>query len=301
MPTYISKIKCLKTIFGLFILTLIWGPFSIPLSTAKAGEAFVFTAIPDEDESRLRQRFNKVASYLEKKLGVSVKYIPVKSYAAAVAAFRNDQVQLAWFGGLSGVRARILVSGSEAIAQGFEDQAFFNYFIAHSSTGLKRSDAFPENIAGKIFTFGSKGSTSGRLIPEFHIRKNLKKSPNDVFQKVGFSGNHSRTIQLVQSGAYQVGAVNSKVWDNEMKAGKIDSSKVSIIWKTPPYPNYQWSIRGDVDERWGAGFKSRVKEVLLNIKDPDLLASFPRTSFVPASNSDYQPILDVAKAIKLID
>ena len=301
MLSYMSKIKVLNTTLCLFMLTLVWFSVSIPLSTAKANDTFVFTAIPDEDESRLRQRFDKVASYLEKKLGVVVKYIPVKSYAAAVAAFRNDQVQLAWFGGLSGVRARILVSGSEAIAQGFEDQAFFNYFIAHSSTGLKRSDEFPKDIAGKIFTFGSKGSTSGRLIPEFHIRENLKKSPNDVFQKVGFSGNHSRTIQLVQSGAYQVGAVNSKVWDNEMKAGLIDPEKISIIWKTPPYPNYQWSIRGDVDERWGAGFKSRVKEVLLNIKDPDLLASFPRTSFVPASNSDYQPILDVAKAIKLID
>ena len=301
MHKNIAKINFFRTILSLSTLALFWAAISIPLSTAKASDAFVFTAIPDEDESRLRQRFNKVASYLEKKLGVSVKYIPVKSYAAAVAAFRNDQVQLAWFGGLSGVRARILVSGSEAIAQGFEDQAFFNYFIAHSSTGLKRSDEFPNDIAGKIFTFGSKGSTSGRLIPEFHIRENLKKSPNDVFQKVGFSGNHTRTIQLVQSGAYQVGAVNSKVWENEMKAGKIDLSKVSIIWKTPPYPNYQWSIRGDVDERWGAGFKTRVKEVLLGIKDPDLLASFPRTSFVPASNSDYQPILDVAKAIKLID
>jgi len=301
MLSNVFKINYLKTTLSLFILTLVWSSVSIPLSSAKAGDTFVFTAIPDEDESRLRQRFNKVANYLEKQLGITVKYIPVKSYAAAVAAFRNDQVQLAWFGGLSGVRARILVSGSEAIAQGFEDQAFFNYFIAHSSTGLKRSDEFPKDIAGKIFTFGSKGSTSGRLIPEFHIRENLKKSPNDVFQKVGFSGNHSRTIQLVQSGAYQVGAVNSKVWDNEMKAGLIDPEKISIIWKTPPYPNYQWSIRGDVDERWGAGFKSRVKEVLLNIKDPDLLASFPRTSFVPASNSDYQPILDVAKAIKLID
>ena len=285
----------------LLILLSVWVVISIPLSTVQASDAFVFTAIPDEDESRLRQRFNKIASYLENKLGVAVTYIPVKSYAAAVAAFRNDQVQLAWFGGLSGVRARILVPGSEAIAQGLEDQAFFNYFIAHSSTGFKRSTEFPKNIAGTIFTFGSKGSTSGRLIPEFHIRKHFKKAPNDVFQKVGFSGNHTRTIQLVQSGAYQVGAVNSKVWENEMKAGKIDSSKVSIIWKTPPYPNYQWSIRGDVDVRWGAGFKNRVKETLLNIKDPDLLASFPRTSFVPASNSDYQPILNVAKAIKLID
>ena len=135
MHLNVPKINSLRTIFSLLTLTLIWVAISIPLSTAKASDAFVFTAIPDEDESRLRQRFNKVASYLEKKLGVSVKYIPVKSYAAAVAAFRNDQVQLAWFGGLSGVRARILVSGSEAIAQGFEDQAFFNYFIAHSSTG----------------------------------------------------------------------------------------------------------------------------------------------------------------------
>ena len=36
-------------------------------------------------------------------------------------AIRNDQVQLAWFGGLSGVRARLLVPDSEAIAQGYED------------------------------------------------------------------------------------------------------------------------------------------------------------------------------------
>ncbi|MFT6190574.1 MAG: phosphonate transport system substrate-binding protein, partial [Oleispira sp.] len=58
---------------------------------------FVFTAIPDADESRLQQRFNKVAVYLSEKLNVPVQYIPVKSYAAAVTAFRNDQVQLAWF------------------------------------------------------------------------------------------------------------------------------------------------------------------------------------------------------------
>ncbi|NQW00493.1 MAG: putative selenate ABC transporter substrate-binding protein [Rhodospirillales bacterium] len=272
-----------------------------PVSSTQAQETFVFTAIPDEDESRLRERFDKVAGYLSQHLGVTVKYVPVKSYAAAVTAFRNDQVQLAWFGGLSGVRARALVDGSEAIAQGFEDQAFVTYFIAHASTGLKPSAAFPMDIAGKIFTFGSKGSTSGRLMPEFHIRENLGKSPDDAFARVGFSGNHSKTIQLVQSGAYQVGAVNFAVWDNELKAGKIDPDKVSIIWKTPPYPDYQWSIRGDVDARWGAGFKARVTEVLLNLKDDDLLASFPRKSFIPASNADYQPIVDVAKAIKLID
>ena len=83
---------------------------------AAVAETFVFTAIPDQDESKLIERFGKVAAYLAKELGVETKYIPVKSYAAAVTAFRNNQVQLAWFGGLSGVRARSLVEGSKAIA-----------------------------------------------------------------------------------------------------------------------------------------------------------------------------------------
>ena len=284
---------------GLAILIAI-ATFALRPAEARA-DTFVFTAIPDQDERRLRERFSKIAAYLEKQLGVKTKYIPVKSYAAAVTAFRNNQVQLAWFGGLSGVRARILVDGSEAIAQGFEDPYFETYFIAHSSTGLKKSEKFPKEISGMTFTFGSKGSTSGRLMPEHHIRLATGKPPKNVFSKVGFSGNHSKTIALVQSGAYQVGAVNYKVWKKELAAGKIDPSKVSVIWVTPPYPDYQWTIRGDVDDRFGAGFKGRVTRALLGMKNPELLKSFPRKSFIPASNSDYQPILDVARTIKLID
>ena len=223
------------------------------------------------------------------------------SYAAAVTAFRNNQVQLSWFGGLSGVRARALVPGSKAIAQGFEDQAFETYFIAHQSTGLKPANKLPADIKGKTFTFGSKGSTSGRLMPEYYIRKEFNAAPEEVFSKVGFSGNHSKTIALVQSGSYMVGAVNFQVWLDEIKEGKIDVKKVSVIWKTPTYPDYQWTIRGDADKIFGDGFTARVTKALLSMTDPALLASFPRKSFVPASNADYQPILDVAKQIKLID
>ena len=288
----VSKVLSLIALSVLF--------FSTTNSRAIA-DTFVFTAIPDQDEARLRERFDKISAYLSKELGVETKYVPVKSYAAAVTAFRNNQVQLAWFGGLSGVRARKLVPGSKAIAQGYEDKSFETYFIAHNSTGLKLSKNFPKGIKGKTFTFGSKGSTSGRLMPEFHVRQNFQAPPQNVFKKVGFSGNHSKTIALVQSGAYQVGAVNFKVWKNELAAGKIDLAKVQTIWRTPPYPDYQWTIRGDVEKRWKPGFKQKVREALLNMKDPNLLASFPRTSFIPAANSDYQPIHDVAKQIKLID
>src|SRR5262245_35706220 len=109
----------------------------LALAASAFAKPFVFTAIPDDDETRLRQRFDKVAVYLSKQTGLDVKYVPVKSYSASVTAFKNDQVQMAWFGGLSGVQARVAVPGSQAIAQGEEDKAFVSYFIANSSTGLK--------------------------------------------------------------------------------------------------------------------------------------------------------------------
>ena len=267
-------------------------------------DTFVFTAIPDQDETRLQQRFGKVADYLSKELGVEVKYIPVKSYAAAITAFRNNQVQLAWFGGLSGVQARRLVSGSEALAQGKEDQFFKTYLIAHHSANVDAAKSLADiadQLQGKTFTFGSKGSTSSRLMPEFYLREQFKAAPADVFSRVGFSGDHSRTIAQVQSGAWQLSAVNYSVWDTQLAEGKIDTDKVKVIWTTPTYPDYQWTVRGDVDQRFGNGFKDRIRKALLGMSDKELLASFPRESFVPASNQDYAPIKDTAKAIGLID
>lgn len=284
-------------ILGAALLAL---PFT-PQTSVQAADSFVFTAIPDQDETQLRKRFGKVATYLSKKLGVTVKYVPVKSYAAAVTAFRNNQVQLAWFGGLSGVRARQLVPGSKAIAQGKEDATFVTYFIAHTSTALKESKNLSKAVAGKTFTFGSKGSTSGRLMPEFHIREIFGKAPNKVFSRVGFSGNHSRTISLVESGAFLVGATNYSVWDRAVKDGKVDTKKVRIIWRTPSYPDYQWTVRGDVDKKYGKGFSAKIKSSLLSMNDPDLLKAFPRSSFIPATNADYSPIQNTAKSIGLID
>ncbi|MFC6791658.1 putative selenate ABC transporter substrate-binding protein [Methylobacterium komagatae] len=262
----------------------------------------VFTGIPDQDESRLVERFGKVAKYLEDKLGVPVRYVPVKSYPAAVTAFTNGQVQLAWFGGFTGVQARKAVPGSQAIAQGAEDAAFRFYLIANAATGLSRAAEFPKAIAGKTFTFGARASTSGRLMPEYRIREAFPgKTPEQVFSRVGFSGDHSRTIQLVQSGAFEVGAVDFSVWDLDTKAGKVDAKAVSVIWESPPFPDYQWTVRGDVDKTYGEGFTDKLRAALTGVTDPAILEPFGRSKFIPVTNAAYEPLIEVGKATGLLD
>ncbi|MBC8369101.1 MAG: PhnD/SsuA/transferrin family substrate-binding protein, partial [Planctomycetes bacterium] len=121
-----------------------------------------FTAIPDTNSSELEAKFKPVAAYLTKKLGVPVEYIPTADYSASVEMFKNGDVQLAWFGGLSGAQARAAVDGAQAIAQGVEDPNFKSYFVVNASTGITKSDDFPQQLKGLSFTLGSPKSTSGR-------------------------------------------------------------------------------------------------------------------------------------------
>ncbi|OHV10558.1 putative selenate ABC transporter substrate-binding protein [Kushneria phosphatilytica] len=271
------------------------------ISVNALADTFRFTAIPDENEDRLVARFDRVADYLSQQTGLDVEYVPVKSYPAAVSAFRNDQVQLAWFGGLTGVQARSLVPNSEAIAQGKEDAAFRSYYIANASTGIAADQQeLPDAIRGHSFTFGAKTSTSGRLMPEYYLRQRFEQSPQQLFSRVGFSGDHTRTIALVESGAYDIGAVNYKVWQAEVRQHKVDTNKVHVIWKSPRYPDYQWTIRGDVDQHFGEGTRAAVRQALLDMTDPELLKSFPREGFIPVSNDDYEPIKRVGKQLGLL-
>ncbi|RMH22361.1 MAG: putative selenate ABC transporter substrate-binding protein [Acidobacteria bacterium] len=260
-----------------------------------------FSAIPDQSSTELAEKFAPLAAYLSEQLGVPVEYVPARDYQASVEMFKNGDVHLAWFGGLTGVQARAAVPGARAIAQGDTDPHFYSYFIAHKDTGLERSDSLPPDLGSYTFTFGSESSTSGRLMPEYFIRQAFGKSPEELFEHpVGFSGSHDKTVELVESGQYQVGAVNYAVYDKRVKNGDTDPDVARIIWQTPEYADYNWTVRPDVDAEFGDGFTARLTEALLAIDDPTLLAALPRNRLIPARNEDYEGIRQVAEELGMI-
>ncbi len=255
----------------------------------------VFTAIPDQNSTELQEKFQPLADYLAHTLDIAVEYLPVRDYQASVELFRNADVLLAWFGGLTGVQARQAVPGARAIAQGEVDPHYFSYFIAHRETGLERSDEFPREIAGLDFTFGSESSTSGRLMPEFFIRRNTGLAPEQFFEKpVGFSGSHDKTAELVESGQYQAGVLNYKVYDRRVAEGKTDPDVARVIWKTPTHADYNWTAHPALEQIFGKGFTARLQEALVSIDDPALLSALPRTRLIEASNAEFESIRGVA-------
>ena len=260
-----------------------------------------FSAIPDQDSSDLNPKFQAWAAYLSEQLGVEVEYVPVSDYKAAVEMFKHGDIQLAWFGGLTGVQARRAVPGANAIAQGVEDPAFVSYFIANAALEIDRSDDFPQAIRGQRYTFGSESSTSGRLMPEYFIRQHTGQSPTEFLGSPPlFSGSHDKTVELAESGRVGVGMVNSKVYDRRVAEGETDPARAVIIWQTPPYHDYNFTAHPKLETMFGPGFTEKLQRVLIETDDPDLLAAFPRSGLITAENDDYQLILNTAKELGFV-
>jgi phosphonate transport system substrate-binding protein len=282
------------------------GPGATPASAA-ATPTLRLSAIPDQNPEKLNRLYPLVAKVLAKQLGVPVRYIPMVDYPAAVSAFRTGDLDVVWFGGLTGVQARLQKPGAKVLAQRDIDASFRSVFIANAGSGLK--PFVPQKgltaLKGKRFTFGSESSTSGRLMPQWFLAQAGVKLSDFAGGAPGFSGSHDATIALVQSGAYQAGVVNEQVWRASLRSGKANRSKVFLLWKTPGYPDYHWLAQPNLDSRFGAGFTKRLQQAILSWRqsDPDqqsVLELFGAQQFTTARPQDYKRIEDVGRQVGLI-
>lgn len=258
----------------------------------KTEETFKIGMIPDQNTADVARGMDSVAEYLSEKTGIKVEYVHTVDYAALVTAFERGEIQLAWFGGLTGVQARNLVPEAEAIAQRPIDEKFKSVFIAQKQLNLKSL----EDLKGKTFTFGSESSTSGNLMPRYFLKEAGINPDKDFDGLPNYSGSHDKTYKLVESGTFQAGALNISVWEAAVAAGQVDTSKVDVFYTTPEYYDYNWTIN-NVDQET----KDKVKEVLLNMSgDQEIFKLLNTDKFIETKNENYKAIEGIAKELKII-
>ncbi len=308
MHPFSSPRAALAVASALLLLTACGGSRSPEGTGAEAASTTTLTigAIPDQDPEKLQRLHGTLAAYLSEKLGVPVEYKPVTDYTASVNLFRSGDLDMVWFGGLTGVQARLQVPGSRAILQRDIDAAFRSVFIVNTATGLNPVDSVSQLAAlkGRRFTFGSESSTSGRLMPEYFLDE-AGVAPGDFAGQPGFSGSHDKTIALVEAGTFEAGALNEQVWKARTESGEVDQTKVRALFVTPPYHDYHWVIRPDAANRYGPDFVARVSRAFseLDPADPEakqILDLFGAERFIPTDNGNYDQIEAIGRKRGLI-
>jgi len=268
----------------------------VSMPVARAEQVFRVTAIPDESPTELARKAAPLMKFLEGRLGMKVEFTPVTDYAAAVEALVNRKVDLAWFGGFTFVQAQARSGGRIIpLVQREEDAKFRSVFITADPEVRTLAD-----LKGRDVSFGSQSSTSGHLMPRSCLLQ-AGLVPERDFRRVAYSGAHDATIAAVAAGKVQAGAVNISVWDKFVADGKIDASKVRVIYETPPFYDYNWSVHAEMP----AAEREKLQQAFLGLnrdtsEGREILDLQRASRFVPTRPENYKGIEDAARSAGLL-
>jgi phosphonate transport system substrate-binding protein len=255
------------------------------------------SAIPDEAPTELQRKFAPLGRYLEQRTGMAVQFVPVSDYAAVVQSLATGRLDLAWLGGFTYVQTKEATHGAVIpIVQRQEDERFTSRFVTADPAIRSLAD-----LRGKTFVFGSPASTSGHLMPRFFLLQ-AGIDPDRDFRNVAFSGAHDATAAYVESGKADAGVLNASVWDKLVEQKKVDTGKVRVFATTPPYHDYNWTVRGGLPPE----LVKKLTDAFLDLdaKDPqqaEILSLQRASRFIPTRPENYLEIEKAARAAGLLN
>lgn len=279
------------------VLALLLLAVAPPAGAAGVPDVLKVSAIPDENPNELLRIYTPFAEYLAKELKMKVQFTPVVDYAATVEGLAARKLDLVWYGGFTSVLAVRRTDGTaKRLVLRQEDAEFKSVFIARPGSGINSL----ADLKGKTFSFGSVGSTSGHLMPRFFVLK-AGLNPERDFKQVAYSGAHDATALWVESGKVDAGALNFLVWDKLVQTKKVDLSKVNVFWTTPPYVDYVWTARGDLDR----GLQEKIAAAFLKLDyaNPEhkrLLDLHRTKKYIKANDEDWRGTEEAAIAAGLL-
>jgi phosphonate transport system substrate-binding protein len=263
---------------------------------AQAQQVLRVSAIPDEAPTELQRKFKPLGEYLEKKLAMKVEFTPVTDYAASVEGLVQGKLDMVWFGGFTFVQANHMSKGKVVpLVQRVEDEKFRSVFITTNKSINTLAD-----LKGKTLSFGSESSTSGHLMPRSFLLA-AKVDPDTDLRRVSFSGAHDATVAAVAGGKVDAGALNISVWEKLNEQKKVDPSVVRVFYTTPPYYDYNWTVRADMPD----ALKKKITDAFLALDsgtpEGKAILDLQRASkFIPTKTSNYANIEAAAKNAGLL-
>lgn len=280
-----------------YIATSLLGMGLLAGSPSTFAQTLRVSAIPDEAPTELQRKFKPLGEYLAKETGLDVQFTPVSDYAAVVEGLATKKIDLAWLGGFTYIQAKQRTKGGvQPIVQRAEDEKFISKFIVPADSPVKTL----AELKGKNFVFGSPASTSGHLMPRHFLLKDGI-NPETDFRNVAFSGAHDATVAFVASGKADGGALNASVLSKLIEKGNTNAARVKVIATTPPYYDYNWTVRPDMDP----ALVKKLTNAFLKL-DPDnpaqkeLLDLQRASKFVATKPANYDGIEAAARSAGLL-
>ncbi len=290
-----NQLAWIKSVFALMVV------FGVIACSDEQSESYKPELIriavsPGQNKEALLMRYTRLGAYLSERTGLPYKLIVPGDYADLVNQFAEQRVDLALFGGLTYLQAR-LRAGAEPLVMRDGDLNFKSYFlVAEKDKDLSWSD-----LQGKTLSFGSRLSTSGHLMPRYYLlQKGIQ--AETYFSEVRFSSAHDITAKLVESGAVDLGAASADIVDRMLADGRLDSEKIHIFFETPGYADYVWAVGSNLDET----LRQQLQDAFLglsleNPEHAEILERLGANNFIVGNNAYYSDLDSMAREVGMLN
>jgi phosphonate transport system substrate-binding protein len=235
-------------------------------------------------------------NYLSQETGLQFELIVPETYKGLMDSFADKKIDLAWFGGVSFVKSHYKYKARPLVMRDI-DPHFSSYYLANSRHSSKNISDFKH----KRFSFGSKLSTSGHIMPRYFMQE-MGISPDAFFAEVRYSGKHDQTAFWVRDEEVDLGVANSKIIDKMFAEGTLSKKDVRIIGQTPEYPDYVWALQSSVPD----SVQIKIRDAFLNLT-PDreehgkILAWLDANHFLPAHVREFSKIEEVLNQLDMLE
>ena len=271
-----------------FALSLVTG-----LTQADSGPLRMGVGLFQPDKEKNDATYRPLAAYLAKKLGREVKLFTVDTWEGLAKSLASGETDIALMGPWGYVLAHH-TADAQVIATILYDgkPEYFAITVTHPKSGIHSI----QDLKGKTFAFGDKGSTSGYLIPFFHFQK-LGIDPDTYFSKVIYTRHQAIEIQVTR-GELDAGADYNRNRNAMIEQGLIKAEDSKIIWQSDPLPNDAFAVSADLfkDKMLVKQLQDALSTIGPELKQtPDLLPAH-YTGFVVKNDGYYKPIRDAGLA-----
>lgn len=281
----------------LFTISLLSGcSTGTPNAAQPTGETRVLRvgAIPSEDAQKVRETYNPLVNYLEKKTGMKVELFVATDYSGVVEAMRSGKLDIAYFGPFSYILAADK-AGAEAFAvenRKGSGTTYRSIIVVNPEAGINSL----EDLKGHSIAFVDPASTSGNLIPR-SILMSKGINPEKDFKSIIYAGGHDADELAVKNRKVDAAADSDSNYNKMKEAGLISDRDVKIIYTSDPIPNSPWAWRKDLP----ADLKATIKTAFLNVarEDAAVVAAQKLEGYEETNDANYDIIRSTAKILNL--
>jgi phosphonate transport system substrate-binding protein len=261
------------------------------------GRSITIGLIPEQNIFRQMERYEPLAAYISKKIGVKIKLKVLPRYGNIINNFVSEGMDGAFFGSFTYSMAHAKL-GVEALARPENGEGISTY---HGLMFVRKDSLIKtaEDMRGKRFAFVDKATTAGYLLPLAYFKKHGIDNYRSYLKETYFAGTHEDAIYDVLNKKADIGAAKNTIFYRLAKTDDRLVKELLILEKSPDVPENGLAVRKDFDN----SLKIKLKETLLNMhNDPagkDILNKFGARRFIETADKDYSPVFTYARGIGL--